>query len=627
MNRPARWLRLCAIGSSLTAGVIVGGAVVSGVQPEDNRLKLEGFVIAQDTSSQEAFVPGQTPSADAVRKILGADWVVVTAADGRVELKRSVGATTQEAAGPTKDLTLGEAWDRAHQLTRAPGVRYAEPTVTLDANHGEGEAPDEYCPPCAPHRDKTAACHSNIGGALANSDWSLDGEFGANVKAAWKLFDDLHASPGAGVVIGHPDTGFRFHPEIWSDNRPEGDLSGVHPEFGWNFLTSAPWDPENRESGPFDPLLDGFLRNPGHGTKTASVMVSPPGSNFPNGSPRWVSGVAPGATLIPLRVAEGVVLFPGDIGQLHVDVARLATAIREASGENREHVKRRVDIISISMGGLPGTRDLADAVEFAEQHGVIVIAAAGNQLPDRRVVFPANFGPVVAVAASNYDGRAWECSSRGSKVAVTAPGESVWTAASRPNQNCVNASDGTSFATATMAGIAALWLSYPEQAHKAATDKLRGSRQLPAAFREVLKHAARPSKLGPKGFGAGLVDASALITAPIPTISATKEALSGTTWCPGANASAFRALEGIFRDVPDGRARSNRLLQVADLCEAPGEADEVAFWYSIDNTVASSFRDLVSARTVSASDFARARKAILKREPSPQLRARLSSVQ
>src|SRR6185295_19750333 len=88
-------------------------------------------------------------------------------------------------------------------------------------------------------------------------------------------------------------------------------------------------------------------------------------------------------------------------------------------------VASKCHVISISLGGLPSD-SLHDAIRRAEDAGVIVLAAAGNYV--RLVVWPARYPEVVAVAACNFEGRAWSGSSRGDAVDITGPGEDVYRA-------------------------------------------------------------------------------------------------------------------------------------------------------------------------------------------------------
>ena len=94
-----------------------------------------------------------------------------------------------------------------------------------------------------------------------------------------------------------------------------------------------------------------------------------------------MSGAAPGAKLIPFRVSDTVIIL---------DTLNLARAIEMA-------VDAGAHVISISMGGV-GSERLHDAVVYAKNKGVIVLAAAGNCVGF--VVYPAAYDEVVAVAGA-----------------------------------------------------------------------------------------------------------------------------------------------------------------------------------------------------------------------------------
>jgi hypothetical protein len=230
----------------------------------------------------------------------------------------------------------------------------------------------------------------------------------------------------------------------------------------------------------------------------------------------FVSGVAPGARLVPLRVHRSVV---------HFKTGNLARAISNAAGDDRTLVKKRADVISISMGGLPGWA-LWKAVRLARDKGVIVVAAAGNEVGT--VVWPARFKEVVAVSASNVECGVWDGASRGRAVDITAPGESVWRAATDPpGQDSIGMGQGTTFATATVAGVAALWLAYHRDAPEMVILKRDGL--VTAAFMDALKQGAwrpdQPSTVSPgvncasnapwktDDYGAGIVNAENVLRA------------------------------------------------------------------------------------------------------------------
>jgi len=303
-----------------------------------------------------------------------------------------------------------------------------------------------------------------------------------HVPQAWEVSVASGApTRGDGIRIGHLDTGWTTHPEL----RSSLDLNGQH-----DFVDGDP----NAE----DPLAKG---NPFHGSRTGSVIASVfdgllPGSTDP--FPLELSGVAPRAKLVPVRVVKSVVVF------FNGDVAR---GIRHAA-EHDCHV------ISMSLGGVAGG-SLRDAVKHAVERNVIVCAAAGNCVGF--VVQPASYPESIAVAATNSSNHPWKGSSRGSAVDITAPGAQVWTAA-RPSPNdprAVDQGEGTSFAVAGVAGIAALWLAHHGRATLLKTYAASGVK-LQYVFKHVLQKSARDIGL-PKGdFGAGFADAEATLRCPLP---------------------------------------------------------------------------------------------------------------
>jgi thermitase len=112
----------------------------------------------------------------------------------------------------------------------------------------------------------------------------------------------------------------------------------------------------------------------------------------------------------------------------------------------------------------------------------------------------------------------WGGSSRGRAVDVTAPGESVWRAGFDPETKnfTVAPGTGTSFAVATVAGVAALWL-----AHHGRNLLIQryGAEKIPFIFNQILRSTCiqvnDPTWI-PGQYGAGLVDAEAFLAAPLP---------------------------------------------------------------------------------------------------------------
>ncbi len=405
----------------------------------------------------------------AISDVLGDGWHATNYGDRRNQFE----VISEEGA-----LSPRDAWDRTYQLRAHKGIASAEPLFKAWVTDRPEWGFDGDEQPVAAFGLPSFACGSGQDFAKAKAhEWSIEL---AGVPQAWQNHF-AGGRPGEGVVIGHPDTGYRRHPEIAA-----------------NLLTGIGRDLFDNDDDPQDELKKTFpWQNGGHGTGTASVIVSPRGAADANPQ-NAVSGTAPHAKLVPFRVSDSVVVL---------DTLNLARAIELATD-------RGADVISISMGGL-GSDRLHDAVVYATSRGVIVLAAAGNCV--RFVVFPAAYDEVVAVAACDAERGTWKGSSRGRAVDITAPGDRVWHATANANDslNTVSQGSGTSYAVATVAGIAALWLA--KHGRNTIISACGGKERIASTFSQLLRDTATPVPSWPSGqFGGGLVNADALLSAQLP---------------------------------------------------------------------------------------------------------------
>jgi serine protease len=403
----------------------------------------------------------------------------------------------------SRRLTPGAAWDVVHRLKALPEVIHAEPLF-------EYRVDDIHARPTV-----RAGGDDSDPGTDRNFEWSLQK---ANVIDAWTFFGTRE--PGSGVIVGHPDTGFTPHPDL-------ADTARLLIERGFDFSDDDP--------NPIDDLDDGFLDNPGHGTGTGSVIVSNRGAAAGLPAPEFVSGVAPFASLIPIRTTESVVLF---------SMRGLRRAI-DHSVSNGAH------IISISLGGPLPSPALKDAVRRATNAGAIVLAAAGNQV--RVVVFPAAFEETIAVAASTVTDAEWSGSSRGDAVDITAPGASVWRArvdrgVGVPFAFSVTRGSGTSFAVAITAGVAALWVSF----HGFDTLVNRyGAARIAAVFKSLLQSTCRtPPGWDTDNFGPGIVDARELLAAPLPDAAPAQKLRDPARAVVAMDTTGIEAFVHLMPDTP-----------------------------------------------------------------------------
>jgi thermitase len=117
-----------------------------------------------------------------------------------------------------------------------------------------------------------------------------------------------------------------------------------------------------------------------------------------------------------------------------------------------------VKVISMSLGG-GGSRALSDACAYAWNHGVLLVAAAGNNNRniDKRPSYPASYSTVVAVAATDSNDNKASYSNYGFKIEVAAPGSNIL---STLPGNTYGSLSGTSMACPHVAGLAGLVWSY-----------------------------------------------------------------------------------------------------------------------------------------------------------------------
>lgn len=376
---------------------------------------------------------------------------------------------------PHKAFTEGNAavFTAAHALRDVLGVGIVEadiPTV-FPEDGGERAAVDP--------RARSGPSPGAIPGCRAPAELTLRDDWvlpALRIPEAWAYSEGRQRpSRGAGIVVAQPDTG----------TTPHMELSGV--------ATVPGWDVVDDDADPTDPM--DYAGNPGHGTGVASVVFSASGGR--------VIGAAPGARLMSIRAVRSVV----QVTQLSV-----ARALDWATGHG-------ADVITLSLGGLP-SESLLRALRRAVDANVIVLAAAGNCV--HQVVFPARYEECIAVAGSNAADAPWRGTCRGASVDVAAPAQNVLRA--EPDAAAVGQGQGTSFAVALTAGVAALWLAHHGRSTVVAAARANGETVQRLFARLLRSTARRPSGWDATEFGAGIVDARALLGAGLTSSPSTRRA-------------------------------------------------------------------------------------------------------
>ncbi len=303
----------------------------------------------------------------------------------------------------------------------------------------------------------------------------------------------------AGLQLAQLDTGYSDHSKVRA---------------GYNL--DLDYDALDEDDDARDLLQRGFGDFPGHGTRTASLLVGTDHSqvvaahegNFGLLHALSAEGYTAQTRLAPFRVAKSVILLGS--------VKRVARAVQHA-------LDHGFQVLTMSMGTL-GNAIFEDLARTVYERGVIWTCAAGNQV--RFVVAPAKYPGVICVAASNPLDAPWPGSCRGSAVDITAPGENVYVPIlTEDGREDMNYGDGTSFATPHVAAAAMLWLAKNEQAIGAQYPQ---AWQRVEAFRLSVQRSARRAPQLPAGqFGAGILNIEALLQLPLPAPAELRHAYTG----------------------------------------------------------------------------------------------------
>jgi serine protease len=304
--------------------------------------------------------------------------------------------------------------------------------------------------------------------------YSYQWHFGnIGMESAWDT------STGSSVTIAIVDTGIAYEKYKQGSKRyyQAPDLADTIFVPGYDFA--------NNDSHPND--------DDGHGTHVAGTVAQ----STNNGT--GVAGIAFNASLMPVKV-----LGSNGTGTY----ADIANGVIWATDHG-------ADIINMSLGGSANASYLEDAVQYAYENGVTIVAATGND-GISQVSYPAAYDNyVIAVGATRYDDTRAYYSNYGSSIDLVAPGGDLTidqngdgygdgvlqqTFQGNPRSFSYYFFHGTSMASPHVAGVAALLVA-------------NGTATTPDDVRAALQETARD--LGSSGYdtmyGHGIIDAPAAL--------------------------------------------------------------------------------------------------------------------
>ncbi len=270
-----------------------------------------------------------------------------------------------------------------------------------------------------------------------------------NVEQAW---DD---SKGEGVTVAVIDTGVSKVPDFAETKFVEG------------------YDFVNDRNDASD--------DQGHGTHVAGTISQSTNNAY------GVAGIAYKAQIMPIKV-----LSASGGGT----ISDIAEGIKFAADNGAK-------VINMSLGGGGDSQLLREAIDYADQKGTVIIAAAGNNNQNASS-YPARYPKVLSVAAIDASGKKASYSNFGAGIDISAPGGSE---TGKIIQNTIDPKtgeaifvgyQGTSMAAPHVAGVAALIVSVNDTT--------------PENIRKILQESTRKISEDPLNhYGAGQLDASAAV--------------------------------------------------------------------------------------------------------------------
>ncbi|MGW6652420.1 serine protease [Streptomyces sp. CB02130] len=183
----------------------------------------------------------------------------------------------------------------------------------------------------------------------------------------------------------------------------------------------------------------------GHGTTMAELIAG-------TGKGGGLKGLAPGAKIIPLRIAVD------EFQEEHLSsIQDVANAIRAAADSDAQ-------IISMSFSSRHTTPQDHEAIKYAQSKGKLLFASVGNKgHKENERGYPAAYPQVVGVASADRKGKVSFYSQHAGTVDVASPGSYVPSWCDNSFKSYCDGDGGTSAATAIASASAALvWSLHPD---------------------------------------------------------------------------------------------------------------------------------------------------------------------
>lgn len=323
-------------------------------------------------------------------------------------------------------------FEAIERLKKLPEVEYAEPNFIY--KHFDTSNDPYYT-------------NGNLWGMYGNGTTPAN-QYGSQAGEIWPNL--AAGSTGTkGVWIGIIDEGYMYTHEDLSPNaatNPGEVLDGVDNDGNGYVDDIYGWDFVGNDNTVFDGVDDD------HGTHVAGTIGARGGN---------LTGVAGVVWNVSLMNAK----FLGTSG------GTTANAVRAVDYFTKLKEKVNVVATSNSWGGGGYSQALYDAIQRANNAGILFIAAAGNSSTniDKNKSYPASYdnANIIAVASIDSNGKRSSFSNFGAKsVDLGAPGRGIYSTVPRSSESGVVSGyasySGTSMATPHVTGAVALYAAlYP----------------------------------------------------------------------------------------------------------------------------------------------------------------------
>ncbi len=268
------------------------------------------------------------------------------------------------------------------------------------------------------------------------NDTAFDQQYGLQTIQAPTAWD---ITKGKGVKVGIVDTGI--------------DLNHVDLQekvaAGKDFMSNGDPDASVQDKN-------------GHGTHVAGIISAA------TNNAKGVAGGCPDCKLIIAKALDG---SPGSVARGTTDV--ISEAIIWATDQGAKVINTSLSVEENGNFTCEAYKELKDAIDYAFDKGVVVVAAAGND-GNASPHFPAAFENVISVANTDKNDQKYQTSNYGADwVDIAAPGTDILSTVI--SQKAYDFMTGTSMASPHVAAVAALLWANGAKSNSGVIDRLQAS--------------------------------------------------------------------------------------------------------------------------------------------------------